>query len=133
MVEPFLNLMGRANEAMEFYETVFKCSDKKIVRVSDMPSEPAYPLPSEMRNLIAHAQMTIHGTRFNFSDMQPGVISNNMISLKVVFSSPEEINDVYAKLSDGGEVRMELSEQSYARLFAWVRDKFGVDWQLVFE
>lgn len=42
----------------------------------------------------------------------------------------EELDDLYAKLSDGGTVLMELQEYPFSARFGWVADRFGVSWQL---
>ncbi|WP_247647203.1 VOC family protein [Arthrobacter sp. E3] len=38
---------------------------------------------------------------------------------------------MWAALADGGEVRMPLDEYPHSKLYGWVQDKFGVNWQLM--
>jgi PhnB protein len=133
MVEPYLNLEGRALEAITFYETVFDGVDKRIALVKDMPQNPDYPIPAELADKVAHAQMVICGTMFNFSDMQPSVTPGGPITLMIRFDSTQKVSDIFNKLLDGGYSLMELSPQPYAKLFGWVADKFGIGWQLICE
>lgn len=133
MVEPYINFNGQANEAIDFYENVFSGTNKKVMLFSDMPADPNNPLPDNIKNWVGHAEMTIRGTVFNFSDTQPFANPGDMISLMVRFSAVEEITEIYNKLLDSGVALMELEPQFYAKAFAWVKDKFGVGWQLICE
>lgn len=133
MVEPYINLKGQASDAVEFYERVFGGENKRVMRFSDMPANPDFPVPDHMKDWIGHAEMTIRGTVFNFSDTQPDTVTNGIISLMVRFDTVEEITETYNKLLEGGQALMELTPQFYAKSFGWVRDKFGVDWQLICE
>ena len=54
------------------------------------------------------------------------------ISLYVNCDSEAEVDKAFAALSDGGQVLMELGEYPFAKKFAWVQDKYGLSWQLVF-
>ena len=54
------------------------------------------------------------------------------VSLCLVCESKEEIETLYKKLSKGGEIFMELSEQPFGT-FAMFTDKFGAEWMLQFD
>ena len=133
MVEPFLNLKGKSSEAIIFYENIFGGVDKKVMAFSDMPTDPNHPIPEHMKTWIAHAEMSIRGTVFHFSDTQPDALANGMISLMLRFDTVDELMEMYHKLIDGGVALMEPEPQFYAKLFGWVRDKFDIDWQLICE
>lgn len=131
MVTPFLNFSGRCGEAIDFYEKVFNGQNKKVMRFKDAPPNPDFPITAETENLVLHAEMEICGTKVNFSDTEEGTVSGNMISLAVDFPSEDEVQHVYNMLSEGGEVLMELSPQFFSPLYAWVKDKFGIGWQII--
>lgn len=131
MITPFINFTGRCNEAIEFYEKVFKGQDKRIMRFKDAPPNPDSPVPEEMKNYVLHAEMVICGTKVNFSDTQQDVVPGNLISLAVNFPTEDEVRDVYNKLKEDGEVLMELSPQFFSPLYGWVKDKFGIGWQII--
>jgi predicted 3-demethylubiquinone-9 3-methyltransferase (glyoxalase superfamily) len=66
--------------------------------------------------------MTINGwPEFRFSDA---------VSLFVYCGSDSEIDRLYGKLSENGSVLMPLGKYDWSAKYAWVRDKFGVSWQL---
>lgn len=133
LVEPYLNLGGRAAEAMEFYEQVFHATGKMVKYVSEMMAESGYPVTEEQKGLVGYARMTVHGTLFHFSDLQEGDLHEGMISLAIRFETTEETERIYSLLLEGGEVLMKLEPQHFAKLYAWVKDKFGVNWQLMCE
>ncbi len=54
------------------------------------------------------------------------------ISLFVKCDSEEELETLYEKLSEGGEVAMPLDDYGFSTKFGWVQDRFGVSWQLNF-
>jgi uncharacterized glyoxalase superfamily protein PhnB len=45
----------------------------------------------------------------------------------------EEIDAMFAKLAQGGEIFMPLDQYPFSRKFGWVADKYGVSWQLSLE
>lgn len=134
MVEPYLNLKGRAGEAMDFYEAVFGGQDKIATRFADLPEDPENPRPEAEKQMILYGMLNIRGTTMHFSDMQPDDLSDlSMISLMVKFDEEDEMAGVYHALLDGGKALMELADADFAKKFAWVKDKFGIDWQLMLE
>lgn len=53
------------------------------------------------------------------------------ISFFIGCETEEEIDTLYEKLSDGGNVLMEFAKYPFAEKYAWVNDKFGVSWQMI--
>ena len=51
-------------------------------------------------------------------------------SIFVDVASAEELDRLFAGLSEGGAVLMPLDEYGFSRRFGWVNDRFGVSWQL---
>lgn len=133
MIEPYISFTGKAGEAMDFYEQVFGGTNKSVFKFGDMPPNPDRPIPENMKNWVGHGELTICGTTVNFGDMQQETASGDMLSLMLRFKTPEEVSEIYNKLIGGGQVLMEPAPQFYAKLHAWVRDKYGVGWQLICE
>lgn len=134
MIKPYISFNGQANAAIEFYEDVFGGSDKKIMRYSDMPVNQEI-IPLHMRQWIGHAMMKIRGTDVcfcDFSDQEP-INSGNQVTLMVSFDTVEELEKAYKKLSENGIVVNQILNTYYAKAVAWVRDRFGVGWQLICE
>ena len=133
MIEPYINIGGRAEEAIDFYDSVFHCKSKQIFHLGDMPENPEQPLPDDMRNLVGDSEIEIYGSIVHVSDMMGDFMTQDgHISLMIQFESPEALTTVYDALAKEGQVLMPLAEESFAKLYAWVKDKFGVGWQLMF-
>lgn len=101
------------------------------MRYGEAPPNPAFPIREEDKNLVLHAEMTISGTKLNFSDTQDTVSEGSMISLAVDFKTEGEVREAFEQLMQGGEVLMELAPQFFSPLYGWVIDKFGVSWQII--
>lgn len=57
---------------------------------------------------------------------------NPTVSFMISCESEDEVRALNEKLSPGGKVLMALGEYPFAKLYAWVADKYGVSWQLIF-
>lgn len=108
-ITTFLTYNNQAEEAVNLYTTLLKNS--RVVEV--MRAGPQGPVISV--NFELHGQPFIAlngGPHFTFA---PG------ISLFVSCETQAEIDELYEKLSDGGEKQP----------CGWLKDKFGVSWQIV--
>lgn len=136
MLQPFITFQGDASEAIDFYEEVFNGTNKEIMRWGDTPINPS--ASEKMKDKILYAKMNICGTDVMFSDTDPGTHAPEtfarscMISLAVNFDSEEALRLAYDKLASGGFVLMEMAPQFFAKMYAWVADKYGVTWQLTY-
>jgi predicted 3-demethylubiquinone-9 3-methyltransferase (glyoxalase superfamily) len=55
---------------------------------------------------------------------------NPAVSLFVTFNTEAEIDKVWQALVEGGEVLMEYSAYPWAKKYGWLKDKYGLSWQL---
>ncbi len=131
MIYPFINFQGTAGQAIAFYEKVFNCNDKRVMHYSDAPPNPSFIVPDEMKNYILHAEMTICGTRVNFSDTQENISIGGNITLALEYETPDEVLKIFNSLKEGGEVLMDCKPQFFSPMYAWVVDKFGTSWQII--
>lgn len=60
----------------------------------------------------------------------PQFQKNASISFMIICETETEVENYWKPLSDGGIVLMELGEYAWSKKYGWVRDKFGVTWQL---
>lgn len=109
---------GKAEEAMRFYTTVFKKAD-----TGDIYRYPAGAEPDK-EGTIQYASLTIEGMQF--AVMDSGVDHhfnfNEAISLIVHCQGQEEIDHYWGKLTaEGGQ----------ESVCGWLRDKYGISWQIV--
>lgn len=125
-ITPFLMFEGQAEEAINFYMSIF--NDSEIIRLARYEAgEPG------KEGEVSQAVFSINGQEFICTDtfVQHAFTFTPSISLFVECDSEEEINDAYTKLADGGELLMPLDSYPFSKKFGWVQDKFGVSWQLI--
>lgn len=124
-ITTFLMFEGQAEEAMNFYTSIF--DQAEIVSITRYGANG----PGK-EGSVMHATFSIFGQEFMCidSNIQHGFTFTPSISLYVKCESEEEIDQYFAKLSDGGKVLMPLAKYPFSEKFGWVGDKFGVTWQL---
>jgi predicted 3-demethylubiquinone-9 3-methyltransferase (glyoxalase superfamily) len=123
-ITPFLWFDGDAAEAMDFYVSVF--DDAKIVSVKHYPD--AMP---EMAGKVLTGVFRLAGHEFMALDGGPQYKFTPAVSFFVKCASPGEVDGLYEKLSEGGEVLMPLQAYPFSERYAWVQDRYGVSWQLI--
>jgi predicted 3-demethylubiquinone-9 3-methyltransferase (glyoxalase superfamily) len=113
-ITPFLWFDGNAEQAVQFYLSVFK--DGKILSTARYPEGgPATP------GTVMTIAFELKGQQFVAMNGGPGFPFTNAVSLVVNCDSQEEIDYFWAKLSaDGGEPIQ----------CGWLKDRFGMPWQI---
>lgn len=117
-ITPFLWFDSEAEDAAKFYTSVFKKS--KILSVTRYPNigqEVAGRAPGSVMTV----DFTIEGQRFTALNGGPAFKFNQAISFVVHCKTQKEVDSYWKKLTAGGE---EIQ-------CGWLRDRFGVAWQIV--
>jgi predicted 3-demethylubiquinone-9 3-methyltransferase (glyoxalase superfamily) len=125
-VTPFLMFTGRAEEALTFYAGLFDDAAFEVVQRYG-PEGPG------AEGSVMHARLRIGDQAFMAFDSPPvhAFDFTPSLSLFVTCDSEEEIDRLFAGLSEGGFVMMPLStEYGFSAKYAWLSDRFGVSWQL---
>ena len=126
-IAPMLMFGGRAEEAIGFYTGLFHDSSIEFIERYG----PGYPGPEGQ---VVHARFRLNGQPLMAMDShieQPFTFTPS-ISIFVNCPTEAEVDRLYAGLSDGGSVMMALDKYPFAARYAWVQDRFGVSWQLMF-
>ena len=113
-ITPFLWFDGKAEEAMNFYTSIFKNS--KVVNI--MRYGEAGPGP---KGTVMAATFQLDGQEFTALNGGPIFTFSPAISFFVNCETQEEVDDLWKKLSEGGEKQR----------CGWLKDKYGVSWQIV--
>ncbi len=127
-LNPYLTFNGKCREAMTFYQ---KCLGGELViqKISESPM--AAQMPSEAGANILHSSLTSGPVVLMGSDMMgENKVRGNDFFLCLNFTSDEEINACFAKLSDGGKVKMGLHQTFWGATYGELTDKFGINWAL---
>ncbi|HOX82319.1 MAG TPA: VOC family protein [Chryseolinea sp.] len=113
-ITPFLWFDGNAEEAMNFYTSIFKSAKiTKVARYGDAGPGPKGTLMTASFQLEGQEFIALNGgPRFKFTEA---------ISFVVNCTSQEEVDMFWNKLSEGGQESQ----------CGWLKDKFGLSWQIV--
>lgn len=126
-ITPLLMFEGRAEEAMRLYAEVFE--DAQIEQIERYRADEA-----GTEGTVKHATLRLGEQMLQFIDsyVEHPFGFTPALSLFVACESAAEIDDLFARLSEGGAVLMALDAYPFSRRFGWLSDRFGVSWQLSF-
>lgn len=129
-----INFKNQAEEAFNFYKSIFGGELEHLMRWGDVPSIPGQTPPSEAdKNLITHVELPIFG---NFmlmggdvpSFMLDKVIVGNNANIVLQPDTRGEADRIFKALSMGGVINMPLETQFWGDYFGALTDKFGTEW-----
>jgi len=124
-ITTFLMFEGKAEDAMNFYVSLFPDSEiKSISRYAENEPGPA--------GTVKVAEFSLSGQPFMCIDSpaKHGFTFTAAMSLYVKCETESQIDGLFANLSEGGQVLMALDAYPFSRKFGWLNDKYGVSWQL---
>ena len=126
-ITPFLWFDSNAEEAVNFYTSIFKNSKIGSVARYDEDGSKAARRP---KGSVMTASFQLDGYHFTAINGGPQFKINPSISFFVTYESEAEIDKLWKKLNDGGFVLMDLQKYEWSEKYGWLQDKFGVSWQL---
>src|SRR3990170_9009584 len=113
-ITPFLWFNDQAEEAVNFYVSIFKNS--KILDVARYGEAGPGPAGSVMT-----ATFQLEGQEFTALNGGPEFKFTEAISFFVHCETQQEVDELWEKLSEGGEESM----------CGWLKDKYGLSWQII--
>jgi predicted 3-demethylubiquinone-9 3-methyltransferase (glyoxalase superfamily) len=124
-ITTFLMFEGKAEEAMNFYVSLFE--DSEIKSISRYGENEGGAVGS-----TRHAVFTINGQELMCIDsvVSHGFSFTPAMSLFVSMDTESELDKIYAALVEGGQILMPLAAYPFSKKYGWVNDRFGVSWQL---
>jgi PhnB protein len=135
-INPYINFNGNAEEAFNFYKSVFGGEFEKIVRFKDMQS-PEFSIADNDANKIMHISLPIGGSTLLANDVPeslgPVSENENRSKIAVYAETKEEADKIFKGLSEGGKVEMPMAESPWGTYFAMFRDKYGIEWTVEFD
>jgi predicted 3-demethylubiquinone-9 3-methyltransferase (glyoxalase superfamily) len=124
-ITTFLMFDGRAEEAMNFYTSLFKSS-----KITSITRYGANEVGEEGK--VIHATFNLNGHEYMCIDsyVKHEFTFTPSISLYVTCETETEIEELFQRLSQDGEVLMPLGQYGFSKRFCWVNGRFSVSWQL---
>ncbi|MBI2048573.1 MAG: VOC family protein [Parcubacteria group bacterium] len=134
-INPHINFNGNAEEAFNFYKSVFGGEFTKIIRLKDLES-PEFPVAGKDENKILHIALPI-GKNFLIANDVPesmGRVNEDENRSKIAISaeSREEADLLFNGLSAGGAIEMPIGDSPWGSYFGMFRDKYGIEWTVEF-
>jgi predicted 3-demethylubiquinone-9 3-methyltransferase (glyoxalase superfamily) len=116
---------NNAEEAMNFYIGLF--DNSQIIELQRHGSGG----PAKEGSILI-AKFELNGKQFICSDsfVKHAWTFSPAISMYVECRTEDELEKLFNKLSENGNVYMPLDNYGFSKKFGWVGDKFGVTWQL---
>jgi len=135
-INPHINFNGNAEEAFNFYKSVFGGEFAKIMRFKDLASA-EFPVAEQEANKIMHIALPIGNNILMANDVPEilGRTNENESRSKIVISaeSKEEADKLFNGLSAGGQIEMPISDSPWGSYFGMFRDKYGIEWMVDFD
>jgi predicted 3-demethylubiquinone-9 3-methyltransferase (glyoxalase superfamily) len=113
-ISPFLWFDSNAEEAVDFYLSVFKNSRL----LQEQPKSEGVPGP---RTRVLTIAFELEGQTFTALNGGPLFKFNESVSFVVRCDSQQEVDEYWSKLTTGGTESQ----------CGWLKDKFGLSWQIV--
>lgn len=127
-IVPHLWYDKEAKEAAEFYVSAFG-GDSKIDNIAVLHDTPSGDAETVSFTLLGKKFMSISAGQY--------FKANPSISFFVNFDpsrdnrAKENLDALWAKLSEGGKALMPLAEYPFSKWYGWIQDKYGFSWQLI--
>ncbi|MFZ0452110.1 MAG: VOC family protein [Ignavibacteriaceae bacterium] len=136
LINPHINFNGNAEEAFNFYKSVFGGEFAKIIRFKDISSS-EFPVAEKDANKIMLIELPIGKNILMANDVPEsmGRVNENENRSKIFISaeSREEANKLFNGLSAGGNIEAPIGESPWGSYFGMFRDKFGIEWMVDFD
>jgi PhnB protein len=136
IINPHINFNGNAEEAFNFYKSVFGGSFAKVMRFKDL-SAAGFQMAENEANKIMHIALPI-GTSVLMGNDVPEILgktneNENRSKIVIGAASKEEADRLFNGLSAGGQVEMPIADSPWGSYFGMFRDKYGIEWMVDFD
>jgi PhnB protein len=130
----YLNFAGNAEEAFDFYKSIFGGEVSSLVRFKDLPIE-GVTIPKEDEDKIMHIALPIgEDNVLMASDVLESLgqqlVQGNNVYVSVHPASREEADRIFGALSERAEIEMPIADQVWGAYYGSLKDRFGVMWMV---
>ncbi|RFZ92445.1 VOC family protein [Mucilaginibacter conchicola] len=136
-INPWINFNGNAEEAFNFYRSVFGGEFSKIVRFKELASE-EFQITAEDESKLMYIALPIGKNNVLIANDVPGFLgpvneNENRSKIYVVTESREEADKIFSGLSAGGDVEGPIGDSPWGTYAGMFRDKYGIEWIVEFD
>lgn len=131
-LDPYLSFNGNAEEAFNFYKSVFGGDFEAVLRWGDNPQCESFREADKQK--VMHIALKVGRSVLMGSDFvamgDEKFTPGNNYTVSISPDTREEADRLFAGLSDGGQVIMPMGEMFWGGYFGAFSDKFGVKWMI---
>ena len=136
LINPHINFNGNAEEAFNFYKSVFGGEFAMIMRFKDMASS-GFAIPENEANKIMHIALPIDKNVLMGNDV-PEIMrkvneNENRSKISIGAESKEEADKLFNGLSTGGTIEIPIADSPWGSYFGMFRDKYGIEWMVDYD
>jgi PhnB protein len=135
-INPHINFNGNAEEAFNFYKSVFGGEFAKIMRFKDL-SMPGFSVDDGEANKIMLIALPIGKNVLMANDVPEAMgrtnENENRSKISISAESKDEADMLFNGLSAGGYIEFPMSDSPWGSYFGAFRDKFGIEWMIDFD
>lgn len=136
-INPWINFNGNAEEAFNFYKSVFGGEFTKIVRFKDLANDEFQVEEKDAEKIMTIALPLGKNNTLLGNDVPEfmGAVNENENRSKIVVSaeSREEADKLFNGLSAGGNVEGPIDDSPWGTYAGMFRDKYGIEWIVEFD
>ena len=137
LINPHINYNGNAEEAFNFYKSVFGGEFTKVVRCKDIASS-EFPVAEKDENKIMLIALPIGKSNVLMANDVPEFMgkvneNENRSKISITADSKEEADKLFHGLSAGGKIEMSITDSPWGSYFGMFRDKYGIEWMVDFD
>ncbi|RBQ11453.1 VOC family protein [Pedobacter miscanthi] len=136
-INPWINFNGNAEEAFNFYKSVFGGEFTKVIRFKDL-SGPEFQVAGDEADKIMYIGLPLGKNNVLIANDVPGFMgkvseNENRSKIYVNTESREEAERIFNGLSAGGEVEGPIGDSPWGTYAGMFRDKYGIEWIVEFD
>ena len=136
LINPHINFNGNAEEAFNFYKSIFGGEFGKIIRFRDLSSL-EFPVPENEADKIMHIALPIGKNLLMANDVPESMgrvnEMENRSKIAVSAESREEADKLFNGLSAGGSIEFPMGDSPWGTYFGMFRDMYGIEWMIDFD
>ncbi|MFI2742230.1 VOC family protein [Zhouia sp. PK063] len=129
-ITPNLWFNDKAEEASAFYISLFENSSVQQITTY---TEAGKEYHAKEAGSVMLVNFELNGQSFAALNGGERFTFNSSISLFVEAPSVKKVESLWSKLIEDGEALMELDSYPWSEKYGWLRDKFGLQWQLMYD
>ena len=136
LINPHINFNGNAEEAFNFYRSVFGGTFATVMRLKDL-SIPGHVVSEADADKIMHIALPIGNNVLMGNDVPAGMgpvsEAENRSKISISAESREEADRLFTGLSAGGAIEMPMADSPWGSYFGMFRDKYGIEWMVDYD